>query len=199
MKGKKRLTIEYALKQPHYRNILSLITDAQKRGKKIKFEHLKYILVKNTAKKLSDKKIKELKKFFAWEKTETWPSGDGKVREIRSIIEFLEYISKDLTKKMNRVNDLWGFLKNLIDLGLIERRKSRRKKAYYRMTLNGIFYFSIKCSIEITVESFLDYVFSKERAVCTSAWMLGAFETRMLKIIEDILKEEKEQKVIRNI
>ena len=185
----RELTIEKIFTKPHYQNIMYLITDAHQRNKKITFEHLKYVLVKNTTDKLSDKKIKELQKFFSWGQIETWPTRNGKQKEIHSIIEFL-FSFNFLEEQMNREQDLSNYLDRLLDFDLIEKKKGKKQKPYYRITKLGMFY-QFRYQTEFTVELFLDYIFLKRMSSYERAWLLGIFDAGIESLIISILKKEK--------
>lgn len=177
MKGRKDLTIEEALRQPHYQNILFLIESAQIPKKKITFEYLKYVLVKDTTKNLSSKEKENLYEFFKYPHAEVWPNSNGKLIEVKSSVEFMIFVGCTLSEEtqISSVNNLSNFLKRLIDLRLI-RKKPKGKKKYYVVTPKCIFYRK-RFIITERVEMFMDYIFDNKRPRNKSLSMLNRFES----------------------
>jgi len=147
MKKRERLTPENILKKEHYANIIQLIGLAQIQNKKIRFTNLRYFLVRDT--KIPDKELQHIPK---------------------SSIFYNIIKSKKMT-----VNNLTNFLKRLIEIGFIEKKKGKkRNKNYYVLTRKGLMY-SIRADIEEEVDFFLDHVFNKKRMVKKSVEMLTRF------------------------
>lgn len=188
MRGRKELTIEEALRQTHYQNILFLIEQAQIQKKKITFEHLKYVLVKNAMKKLYDKEKEDLYDFFKYPDAEVWSGDNGKPRNVESSVEFMIFIDNMLSEEtqISSVNNLSNFLKRLIDLRLIEKKGRKRNRKYYVVTNKCILY-RRRYIITEQVEIFLDYVFNNRRPLNESLFMLNEFlsdiETSYLRLV----------------
>lgn len=114
--SKPKLTDKELLNQMHYKDIFYLISWAKQEKKEIKFKHLKYALVENHGnEKLSEKKIKKMKKFF-----------DSK--EYPNLLEDLS------GKKISTANNLnMTYLINLQNAGLI-----KNIDGYYIPTCKGL-------------------------------------------------------------
>jgi len=185
---KTKLTVEQALKQPHYQNILMLIGDAQIRKKKITFDILKSILVPSINVDLIDSKVKELDAFFKYEKPEIWSGENNKPREVYSIVEFMVSISHTLNinQCISSPSNLSNFLKKLIGFGLIKRTKIGKRKPFYRMKDKGILY-QIKYAINLDIEIFSDRVFNGKYSDMEKVSMLFSFQVDMRKSIGKII------------
>lgn len=165
MSGRNQLTPEAVMNTQPYCAIIDLILFARYAKKQIRFKHLSYVLVKNSTKKMSEKKKKEIEQMFSF--NNPWrlmnqdlppPNADGV-----TIIEYADYtpltrtswLSPDLFEedKITSVNNLSNYLHNLKEMGLIstvpKQKKDKKTKIYYVITPKGEFYYFLVFSHEI--------------------------------------------------
>lgn len=153
----------YILSRPVYKNILVFLLEFHEdRKKKITIEHFKYLLLKGYKEtmlpRLEEEERRELMEVFSispfnknklrelWEEYRRGEIDKDTYDQVSTILRknLLSTLEKrglyDRDVYVTSVVNLRKYLRNLREMGLIERHERKHKKPYYRLTNLGLSY-----------------------------------------------------------